>query len=144
MTNSNVTVLQNHHTVFQFLGCFAFQIPCILRHQKPLTALTTPYSSSIWFPSSRAQTDLFESLQYHAAKITIRTKMNIPKCVLFAKLGWEPINTFLDRQRVFVFFRFSKISNNRLSKAVFMNCSDLKHKILNGLTFHIFVHCLQM
>ena len=45
--------------------------------------------------------------------------MNILKCALLAELRWEPINAFLDRQRVSFFLRFSKISNNSLSKVVF-------------------------
>jgi hypothetical protein len=61
--------------------------------------------------------------QYQAAKTTIRTKMNIPKCPLLAELGWELINAFLDRQRFSFFLRFSKISNNRLSKVVFHELS---------------------
>jgi hypothetical protein len=59
-----------------------------------------------FFPSSVAQKDLLESLQYQAAKITIHTKMNIPKCALLAELGWESFNAFLDRQRVYFFLRF--------------------------------------
>ena len=62
---------------------------------------TPPYSST-WLlnmvPSSAAQTGLLASLQYQAAKITIRTKINILKCALIVELGWEPINAFLDRQ----------------------------------------------
>jgi hypothetical protein len=73
---------------------------------------TAAHGCSVWFPSSAAQKDLLESLQYQAANVTIRTKMNIPKCALLAELGWEPINAFLDRQRVSFFLRFSKISNN--------------------------------
>ena len=64
--------------------------------------------------------------QYQAAKTTIRTKMNIPKCPLLAELGWELINAFLDRQRFSFFLRFSKISNNRLSKVVFHELSRFK------------------
>ena len=66
---------------------------------------TAAHGCSILFPSSVAQKDLLESLQYQAAKITIRTKMNIPKCALLAELGWEPINAFLDRQRVSFFLK---------------------------------------
>jgi hypothetical protein len=66
---------------------------------------TAAHGCSIWFPSSAAQKDLLESLQYQAAKITIRTKMNIPKCALLAELGWEPINAFLDKQRVSLFLK---------------------------------------
>ena len=64
--------------------------------------------------------------QYQAAKTTIRTKMNIPKCPLLAELGWELINAFLDRQRFSFFLRISKISNNRLSKVVFHELSRFK------------------
>ena len=60
----------------------------------------TAYGCSIWFPSSAAQKDLLESLQYQAAaKITIGTKMN----ALLAELGWEPINAFLNRQSFSLF-----------------------------------------
>ena len=52
--------------------------------------------------------------------------MSIPKCALLAELGWEPINAFLDRQRFSFFLRFSKISNNRLSKVVFHELSRFK------------------
>jgi hypothetical protein len=87
---------------------------------------TAAHGCSVWFPSSAAQNDLLESLQYQAAKITTRTKMNIPKCALLAKLGWEPINAFLDRQIVPLFLRFSIISNNRLSKVVVHELSRFK------------------
>ena len=79
---------------------------------------TAAHVCSVFFPSSVAQKYLLESLQYQAAKITIRTKMNIPKCALLSELGWKPIYAFLDGQRVSFFLRFSKISNNRLSKVV--------------------------
>jgi len=87
---------------------------------------TAAYGCSIWFPSSAAQKDLLESLQYQAAKITIRTKMNIPKCALLAELGLEPINAFLVRQRVSFSLRLTKISNNRPSKVVFHELSRFK------------------
>jgi hypothetical protein len=51
-------------------------------------------------------------------QFTVGTKVKIPKCALLVELGWEPINAFLDRQRVSFFLRFSKVSNNRLSKVV--------------------------
>jgi hypothetical protein len=50
---------------------------------------TAAHGCSVWFPSTAAKTDLLESLQYQATKITIRTKMNIPKYALLAELGWE-------------------------------------------------------
>ena len=51
-------------------------------------------------------------------QFTVGTKVKIPKCALLVELGWKPINAFLDRQRVSFFLRFSKVSNNRLSKVV--------------------------
>jgi hypothetical protein len=62
---------------------------------------TTPHGST-WLLNMV----FLESLQYQAAKITIRTKMNLPTCALLAELGWEPINAFLDRQSVSFFLRF--------------------------------------
>jgi hypothetical protein len=50
--------------------------------------------------------------------------VNIPRCALLAELGWEPINTFLDRQRVSFFLNFSKVSNNRLSKVALHKLSE--------------------
>ena len=47
---------------------------------------TAAHGCSVWFPSSAVQNDLLESLQYQAAKITIRIKMNILKCALLAEL----------------------------------------------------------
>ena len=90
---------------------------------KSVLRSTAAHDCSIWFPSSTAQKDLLESFQYEAAKIIIRTKMNIPKCAILVKLGLEQINAFLDRERVFFFLKIDKISNNRLSKVVFHKLS---------------------
>ena len=45
--------------------------------------------------------------------------MNIPKSALFVDLGWEPINDFLDRQRVSYFARFHDLDKNRLCRIIF-------------------------
>ena len=87
---------------------------------------TAAHGCSIWFPLSTAQTDLLESLQYQAAKITIRTNMNIPKCDPLAELGLEPITAFLDRQRVSFSLRLTKISNNSPNKVVFHELTKFK------------------
>jgi hypothetical protein len=42
------------------------------------------------------------------------TNMNIPKSALFLELGWEPINDYLDRQRVSYFARIKKLTITRL------------------------------
>ena len=63
------------------------------------------HGCSIWLPSPEAQRNLLQSIQYKAAKIILRTKMNIPISALLLELGWEPINAFLDRQRISYFSR---------------------------------------
>ena len=105
---------------------------------------TAAHGCTVWFPSSAAQKDLVESLQYQAVTITIRTKMNNPKCALLAELGWEPINAFLDRQRVSFFLRFSKISNNRLSKVVVHELSRFKTQNTEWPYFSYIRTCLKM
>ena len=80
---------------------------------------TIAHCCSTWIPSSQTQRDLLQSLQYRAAKIILRTKMNIPIGALLLELGWEPINDFLDRQRTSYFLRMSGLDNSRLCKIVF-------------------------
>ena len=46
--------------------------------------------------------------------------MNIPKSALFLVLGWEPINDYLDRQRVSYFARIKNLPITRLRKLVLM------------------------
>jgi hypothetical protein len=74
---------------------------------------------SIRFPSSEAQRNLLQSIQYKAEKIVLRTKINIPISALLLELGWEPINRFLDRQRISYFSRFSELNSTRLCKQTF-------------------------
>jgi hypothetical protein len=105
---------------------------------------TAAHGCTVWFPSSAAHKDLLESLQYQAVTITFRTKMNNPKCALLAELGWEPINAFLDRQRVSFFLRFSKISNNRLSKVVVHELSRFKTQNTEWPYFSYIRTCLKM
>jgi hypothetical protein len=74
------------------------------------------HGCSIWLPSSEAQRTLLQSIQYKAAKIILRTKINIPISTLLLELGWEPINAFLDRQRISYFSRFSELRQDCASK----------------------------
>jgi hypothetical protein len=50
--------------------------------------------------------------------------MSFPKSALLSEFGWEPINEFLDQQRVNYFVRFNELPAHRLCKFVFM---DLKN-----------------
>jgi hypothetical protein len=68
---------------------------------------------------SEAQRNLLQSIQYKATKIILRTQINIPISALLLELGWEPINAFLDRQRISYFPRFSELNSTRLRKQTF-------------------------
>jgi len=46
--------------------------------------------------------------------------MNIPKAALFLELRWEPINDYLDRQRVSYLAGMKKLPITRLYKLVLM------------------------
>jgi hypothetical protein len=50
--------------------------------------------------------------------------MTIPKSALFLELGWEPINDFLDRQRISYFSRLQNLACTRLCKIVFYELKD--------------------
>jgi hypothetical protein len=63
-------------------------------------------------------------LQYQAGKIILKTKMSFPKSTLLSEFGWEPINEFLDRQRVNYFARFDEHPAHRLWKMVFMELKN--------------------
>ena len=52
--------------------------------------------------------------------------MNIPKAALFLDLGWEPINDFLDRQRVSYFARIQGFDSSKLCRIVFEELKSLK------------------
>ena len=43
---------------------------------------------------------ILESIKYRAAKAVIKSKSNPARCALLRELGWQPINDFLDRQRI--------------------------------------------
>jgi hypothetical protein len=60
-----------------------------------------------------------ESWQYRAAKLILRTKMDIPRSALLLELGWEPITTFIDRSKVSYFKRLSELPDSRLCKQVY-------------------------
>ena len=50
--------------------------------------------------------------------------MTIPKSALFLKLGWEPINDFLDRQRISYFSRLQNLSCARLCQIILDELKD--------------------
>jgi predicted DNA-binding antitoxin AbrB/MazE fold protein len=50
--------------------------------------------------------------------------MSFPKSTLLSEFGWEPINEFLDRQRVNYFARFDELPAHRLCKIVFMELKN--------------------
>ena len=56
----------------------------------------------------------------------MKTKMSFPKSALLSEFGWEPINEFLDRQRVNYFARFDELPAHRLCKVVFMELKKFR------------------
>ena len=80
---------------------------------------TIAHGCATWWATSDAQLNMLQSLQYKAAKIILRTKMNVPISATLVELGWEPVNAFLDRQRVSYFSRFFHLPDSRLCKQVF-------------------------
>jgi hypothetical protein len=58
------------------------------------------HACAVWMPLSETCKQALESWQYRAAKIVIKTRMNIPKAALLLELGWEPILDFINRQKV--------------------------------------------
>ena len=64
------------------------------------------HGDSVWFPSSVGHVGSLESIQYKMAKLIMNTRMNIPKSALFLELGWEPVYTFMNRQRVAYYTHF--------------------------------------
>jgi hypothetical protein len=52
-----------------------------------------------WLTSSKVNEDLLSSIQFRAAKIIMKTKVNMSKAALLIELEWEPINDCLNRQR---------------------------------------------
>jgi len=78
------------------------------------------HACAVWIPSSNASISSLESWQYKVAKLILNTNINIPKSALFLDLGREPINHYLDRQRVSYFYRIKKVPITRLWKLVLM------------------------
>ena len=77
------------------------------------------HACAIWMPLSLSSRDALNSWQYKAAKVVLRTKLNIPRSALLLELGWEPITTFIDRQRILYFKRLSDLPDSRLCKQVY-------------------------
>ena len=72
-----------------------------------------------WLTSSKVNEDLLISIQFRAAKIIMKTKVNMSKAALLIELGWEPINDFLNRQRASYFSYINNLPNKRLCKDSF-------------------------
>ena len=77
------------------------------------------HACPVWMPLSETCKQALESWQYRAAKIVIKTRMNIPKAALLLELGWEPILDFINRQKVSYYKRLLELPDNRLCKSVF-------------------------
>jgi hypothetical protein len=70
------------------------------------------HGCAVWIPYSNASIASIESWQYKVAKLILSTNMNIPTSTLFVELGCEPINDYLDRQRVSYFARIKKLQDH--------------------------------
>ena len=92
------------------------------------------HGCAVWFPSAISSAQNIESLQYQAGKIILKTKMSFPKSALLSVFGWEPINEFLDRQRVNYFARFDELPTHMLCKILFM---ELKIFRMCGMEVHV-------
>jgi hypothetical protein len=77
------------------------------------------FSSGAWLTSSKENEDLLSSIQFRAAKIIMKTKVNMSKAALLIELGWKPINDFLNRQRASYFSYINNLPNKGLCKIVF-------------------------
>jgi hypothetical protein len=82
------------------------------------------HGSAVWMSSALSFKGMPETWQYKAAKLIFNTNMTIPKSALFLELGWEPINDFLDRQRISYFSRLQNLPCTRLCKIVFYELKD--------------------
>ena len=82
------------------------------------------HACAVWFHTSEADLKILESIQYRAAKAVIKTKSNPARCALLRELGWEPINEFLDRQRITYYTRFNYLPESRLCKMVYHEMRD--------------------
>jgi hypothetical protein len=77
-------------------------------------------------------------LQYQVGKITLKIKVSFPISALLSEFECEPINEFLDRQRVTYFARFDELPAHRLCKIVFMelkNSECVEWKYVNYMMF---------
>jgi hypothetical protein len=60
------------------------------------------------------------------AKLIMNTRMNIPKSALFLELGWEPVYTFMNRQRA----RSFKREASKLKSSDKYNCLPIETRQL--------------
>ena len=72
----------------------------------------------MWIVNARGQAI------FHISWQQLNWKMSFLKSALLSEFGWEPINEFLDRQRVNYFARFDELPAHRLCKIVFMELNN--------------------
>jgi hypothetical protein len=84
------------------------------------------HGCAVWFPSAISNAQNIEHLQYQAGTIILKTKVSFSKSALLSVFGWEPINEFLDRQRVNYFARFDELPVHRLCKIVFLELKKFR------------------
>ena len=69
----------------------------------------------------QASTDysFLESVQYQAAKVIIKTRLNPRKCAVIHELGLEPIHDFSNRHRLSYFSGLQALPDSRLCKITY-------------------------
>ena len=82
------------------------------------------HSYVVWLPSVISSAQNIECLQYQAEKIILKTKISFPKSALLSEFGWEPMNEFLDQQRINYFARFDELPAHKLCKITFMELNN--------------------
>ena len=82
------------------------------------------HGCSVWFPTT-TDYNFLESVQYQAAKVIIKTRLNPPRCAVIRELGWEPIHDFLNRQRLSYFSRLQALPDSRLCKIIYTELMTL-------------------
>ena len=82
------------------------------------------HGCSVWFPTT-TDYNFLKSVQYQAAKVIIKTRLNPPRCAVIRELGWEPIHDFLNRQRLSYFSRLQALPDSRLCKIIYTELMTL-------------------
>jgi hypothetical protein len=113
------------------------------RHsEKNVIRPSLTHACAVWMPLSSSSKKALESWQYRAAKIILRTKMNIPRSALLLELGWEPITAFIDRSKVSYFKRLSELPVSRLCKQVYNKMIMLNATFWNLAKYNLYAWAL--